>query len=168
MEWNYQIHDKEMLAIMCALELEEWCHFLEGSVQKFKIHMDHKNLSYFQEAHKLNCHQAQWSLYLSRFDFNLTHKPRKQMGRPDVLSRRADHPRGMDDNADCTLLTPEAFKARATEAIFMDQICCSTLYDDPVVKALKALDAGDLHSDEWECTEGPILYHGRVYVPNKA
>ncbi len=45
MERNYQIHDKEMLVIMCALE--EWRHFLEGSDQKFKIHMDHKNLSYF-------------------------------------------------------------------------------------------------------------------------
>ncbi len=44
-EWNYQIHDKEMLVIMHALE--EWRHFLEGSDQKFEIHMDHKNLSYF-------------------------------------------------------------------------------------------------------------------------
>ena len=44
-EWNYQIHNKEMLAIMHALE--EWRHFLEGSNQKFEIHMDHKDLSYF-------------------------------------------------------------------------------------------------------------------------
>src|SRR5258707_12621126 len=36
-EQNYQIHDKEMLAIMRMLE--EWRHFLEGSDQKFKIHM---------------------------------------------------------------------------------------------------------------------------------
>jgi len=55
-EWNYQIHDKEMLAIMCMLE--EWRHFLKGSDQKFEIHMDHKNLSYFREAHKLNHRQA--------------------------------------------------------------------------------------------------------------
>src|SRR5258707_14303924 len=41
MERNYQIHDKEMLVIMCALE--EWRHFLEGSNQKFEIHTDHKN-----------------------------------------------------------------------------------------------------------------------------
>src|SRR5260370_42085120 len=115
MEWNYQIHDKEMLAIMHALE--EWRHFLEGSDQKFEIHMDHKNLSYFQEAHKLNRHQARWSLYLSRFDFVLTHKPGRQMGRPDALSRQADHLKGVDDNADCTLLTPEGFELRATEAI---------------------------------------------------
>src|SRR5258708_7944634 len=51
-ERNYQIHDKEMLAIMHTLE--EWRHFLEGSDQMFEIHTDHKNLSYFQEAHKLN------------------------------------------------------------------------------------------------------------------
>jgi len=28
-ERNYEIHDKEMLAIICALE--EWRHFLEGA-----------------------------------------------------------------------------------------------------------------------------------------
>src|SRR5258708_29683899 len=150
MEQNYQIHDKEMLAIMHTLE--EWRHFLEGSDQKFKIHMDHKNLSYFQEAHKLNRHQAHWSLYLSRFDFILTHKPGRQMGRPDVLSRQADHLRGADDNTDFTLLTLEVFKLRAMEAVtlegeeatFMEQIQWSTQYDDPVVKALKWGDSAPM------------------------
>src|SRR5260221_803928 len=50
-ERNYQIHDKEMLVIMHALE--EWRHFLEGSDHKLEIHTDHKNLSYFREARKL-------------------------------------------------------------------------------------------------------------------
>ncbi len=118
MERNYQIHDKEMLAIMHALE--EWRHFLKGSDQKFKIHTDHKNLSYFQEAHKLNRHQARWSLYLSRFDFILTHKPGRQMGRSDALSRWADHLRGVDDNADFTLLTPEVFELRVMEAVTLE------------------------------------------------
>src|SRR5258708_23929463 len=117
-EWNYQIHDKEMLVIMHALE--EWRHFLEGSNQKFEIHMDYKNLSYFQEAHKLNHHQAQWSLYLSRFDFILTHKPGRQMGRPDALSRQVDHLKGADDNTDCTRLVPEVFELRAMEAITLE------------------------------------------------
>src|SRR5258708_4574131 len=154
-ERNYQIHNKEMLAIMRALE--EWRHFLEGSDQKFEIHTDHKNLSYFQEAHKLNCHQAQWSLCLSRFDFILTHKPGRQMGRPDALSRRADHPRGAEDNAACTLLTLEVFELRAMEAVtlegeeavFMEWIRQSDQYDDLVVQAFKSLDAAELCSDEW-------------------
>ena len=51
-ERNYQIHDKEMLAIIWALE--EWRHFLEGTVEKFEVYTDHKNLSYFRTAQKLN------------------------------------------------------------------------------------------------------------------
>jgi hypothetical protein len=34
-ERNYEIHDKEMLAIIHALE--DWCHFLEGARHKFEI-----------------------------------------------------------------------------------------------------------------------------------
>ena len=52
MERNYEIHDKEMLAIMQVLE--EWRHFLEGTEHKFKIWMDHKNLEYFRTSKKLN------------------------------------------------------------------------------------------------------------------
>ena len=51
-ERNYEIHDKEMLAIVCALE--EWRHFLEGTEHQFEIWTDHKNLEYFMSAKKLN------------------------------------------------------------------------------------------------------------------
>jgi len=51
-ECNYEIHDKEMLAIIRCLE--EWRHFLEGTVIKFKIWTDYKNLEYFMKAQKLN------------------------------------------------------------------------------------------------------------------
>ena len=51
-ERNYEIHDKEMLAIIRALE--EWRHFLEGAEHSFEIWTDHKNLEYFMSAKKLN------------------------------------------------------------------------------------------------------------------
>ena len=51
-ECNYQIHDKEMLAITCTLD--KWHHFLEGMTEKFKILTDHWNLTYFRDAQKLN------------------------------------------------------------------------------------------------------------------
>src|SRR5258707_12389206 len=94
------------------------------------------------------------------------------MGRPDALSRQVDHPRGAEDNADCTLLTPEVFELKATEAVtlegeeavFMEQIRQSDQYNDLVVKALKALDAGELCSDEWMHAEEVVLYRGRVYI----
>jgi hypothetical protein len=67
-ERNYKIHDKEMLAVMRALE--DWHHFLEGAHHKVEIWTDHKNLEYFMMAKKLNRRQARWSLYLSRFNFS--------------------------------------------------------------------------------------------------
>jgi hypothetical protein len=41
-EWNYEIHNKEMLAIIRALD--KWRHFLEGAPHKVEIWTDHKNL----------------------------------------------------------------------------------------------------------------------------
>ena len=44
-EQNYEIHNKEMLAVIRCLEA--WRHFLEESRSKFEVWMDHKNLEYF-------------------------------------------------------------------------------------------------------------------------
>ena len=51
-ERNYDVHDKEMMGIMCALEA--WRHYLEGCKHKIKIWTDHRNLEYFISAKKLN------------------------------------------------------------------------------------------------------------------
>ena len=114
-EWNYEIHDKEMLAIIRALE--EWWHFLEGAQLKFEIWTDHKNLEYFRTSKKLNRRQARWSLYLSRFDFSLHHRPGCLMGKTDALSQRADHGTGAEDNMNMTLLRPELFTIQALEGL---------------------------------------------------
>jgi hypothetical protein len=41
-EWNYKIHDTEMLAIIRGLE--EWRHYLEGARHPIEIWTNHKNL----------------------------------------------------------------------------------------------------------------------------
>src|SRR5258705_10375164 len=141
-ECNYQIHDKEMLAIMHALD--EWHHFLEGVTEKFEILTDHWNLTYFQDTQKLNHQQACWSLFLSCFDFSLCHQPGWLMGRPNALSWRSNHPHGKDDNANVTLLPSDVFEVCNTEATLVDSrgdelvecIQRSMDYDDTVVKAL--------------------------------
>jgi len=101
-ERNYKIHDKEMLAIICALE--EWRYFLKGARHPVKIWMDHKNLEYFMTAKKLNCRQVRWSLYLACFNFRLVHCPGRCMGKLDALSQRPDHGNGASDNEDVVLL----------------------------------------------------------------
>ena len=55
-EQNYEIHDKEMLAVIKCLEV--WRHYLEGAKLEFEIWTDHKNLQYFMMSQKLNCRQA--------------------------------------------------------------------------------------------------------------
>jgi len=113
MERNYEIHDKEMLAIIRPLE--EWRHFLEGATHPVEIWTDHKNLEYFMTAKKLNRRQARWSLHLARFDFLLHHRSGHTMGKPDVLSRRADHGNGASNNKNVVLLRLEFLAVRALE-----------------------------------------------------
>ena len=58
-EINYEIHDKELLAIFDAFA--QWRHFLEGSPHQVIVFSDHKNLAYFQNAHVLNRRQGRWA-----------------------------------------------------------------------------------------------------------
>jgi hypothetical protein len=108
-ECNYEIYDKEMLAIVRCLE--EWDAELRG-VQSFEIHTDHKNLEYFMTVRKLTERQMRWSLILSRYNFVIVHIPGKENERADALSRRdQDLPANADDqrltDRNIQLLKPE-------------------------------------------------------------
>jgi predicted aspartyl protease len=110
-ECNYEIYDKEMLAIVRCLE--EWDAELR-SVEKFEIRSDHKNLEYFMTVRKLTERQMRWSLILSRYNFMISYLKGKDNVRADALSRRdQDIPQGEDDDRlqhrTMTLLKPEFF-----------------------------------------------------------
>ena len=49
---NYEIHNKEILAIIRYLEVLSY--FLERTKDQFEIWMDYKNLEYFMKAQRLN------------------------------------------------------------------------------------------------------------------
>jgi len=145
-ERNYEIHDKEMLAIVRCLEA--WRHFLEGTIVKFEIWTDHKNLEYFMKVQKLNRRQARWALYLSRFDFVLKHVPRTKMEKADSLSRRPDWEVGVErDNEDETLIKKEWLENRRTKKVeviveevdLLEKIRQSRVRDDKVVKAVEEM-----------------------------
>ena len=51
-ERNYEIHDREMLAIMEALK--DWHQYLLGAKHSVEVWIDHLNLTYFRQAQKLN------------------------------------------------------------------------------------------------------------------
>lgn len=85
-ECNYDIYDKELLAIVKAFE--QWRAELEGSPFGIEVHSDHKNLVYFMRSKLLNRRQARWSEFLSRFEFRIAYTPGSFNTRADALSRR--------------------------------------------------------------------------------
>jgi RNase H-like domain found in reverse transcriptase/Reverse transcriptase (RNA-dependent DNA polymerase)/Integrase zinc binding domain/Integrase core domain len=85
-ECNYEIHDKELLAIVSCVK--EWRSELMGLTDPFTILTDHKNLKYFFSTRQLSERQVRWSHILSQFNFKLQFRAGKNSERPDALSRR--------------------------------------------------------------------------------
>lgn len=161
-ERNYEIYDKELLAMMTALD--EWRHYLMGAKHEFEIWTDHKNLEYFKKPQKLNRRQARWVTELADYHFKLYHKPGKLHTKPDLLSRRVDHHRGQDDNENVTLLKPYWFRAMEFEVVqdntFLERIRKSRRNSDIAIeKALLNKEKG------WEEMDNIVTWHGRIYVP---
>ncbi len=104
-EQNYDIGNRELLAIKLALE--EWRHWLEGTVHPFQVITDHRNLEYLRDAKRLNSRQARWALFFTRFHFTVTYRPGTQNSRADALSRL--HQPMQDTTEPETILPPALF-----------------------------------------------------------
>ena len=89
-----------------------------NALETFKIWMDHKNLKYFQEPHKLNRRQARWYLKLQDYDFTLRHIPGKMNTKADILSRK-DQVNTKENNKDIQLLKEKLWSRRMTVEITM-------------------------------------------------
>jgi hypothetical protein len=176
-ERNYKIYDKELLAIIRALE--EYCHYLEGHEEVLEIWSDHQNLTYFREAQKITRQQAQWSLFLTRFNFTLKHCLGKTMLRADPLSRRPDHEEGVKtNNLDHTVLKPKFFAIKAmftchlaivqdNDVILRIKIALENNAMTKSCKHLLTLGAREFKKSlqEWNFEQGLLLHCGKIYVP---
>jgi hypothetical protein len=87
-ECNYEIYDKELLAIIRCLE--EWRPEFEGTETPVRVLTDHRNLEYSMSTKMLNRRQARWSEFLSRYNFRIIYRPGKQGEKPDALNRRSE------------------------------------------------------------------------------
>ena len=88
-ERNYDIHDKELLAVVEAFRT--WRVYLEGLDTPVQVYTDHKNLLYWTTTKELNRRQVRWSETLSRFRFKIHHVRGNENGSADALSRRPDY-----------------------------------------------------------------------------
>jgi len=87
-EINYEIHDKELLAIVDAFK--HWRRYCEGATNQVQVFSDHQNLEYFTTTKILNRRQARWAQELAGIDFRIYYRPGNWNGKPDALSRRSE------------------------------------------------------------------------------
>jgi len=104
-ECNYNIYDRELLAIMKAIT--HWRPYLICMEEPFTIYTDHANLLYWKSLHKLNQRTAHWHSELQDYHFMLEHIPGKTHTAADALSRPSGSDKGKQDNQQITIL-PEA------------------------------------------------------------
>jgi hypothetical protein len=173
-ELNYEIHDKELLAIVAAFK--EWRVYLEGSPHNIQVYTDHHNLTYFKTSKELNRRQTRWSELINSHDYTLIHRPGIKNKRADALSRRPDYIPSGHKQQTPPLLKPKVFHLMATQIsitppqrLTMEEKIKLFYNKDP--KTVKLL--ADLKDPNTEALShytldpsGLILYRDLVYVPN--
>jgi len=142
-ELNYDVHNKELLAIFEAFKM--WQHYLEGSASPINVVMDHKNLEYFSTTKVLTYQQARWLEYLSQFNLVIRFCPGCLGTKLDALTRQWDvYPKERENGY--TSVNPHNFCPVFTH----EQITASlqaTILTPPTLCAATILDQNQLYSD---------------------
>lgn len=176
-EINYEIYDKELLAIVAAFE--HWRNYLYGAAHPVKVYTDHRNLLYYTTTRKLNRRQARWSIFLAEFDFVITFRPGNKQGKPDALSRRPEYALKGDEVAvtqqSAVVLKPRMLKLNTTlsypapqDTNILSLIRKSQEKDEKIVEISRNLRIGQARDDEHKDyalnEEGLVTRKGALYV----
>lgn len=158
-ERNYQIYDKEMLAIIKALQ--KWRKQLLPASEKFIIQTDHNNLKYYRDPQKLTRRQARWSAVLQEFNYVIEHISGKSNTKADILSRRPGYDEGEEDNEEIVVLKEDKIRRKKyiPRNIEEEIVFHRKEIEEDVIQRMK--------KEKWwkQCDDGTLLYRGKLYVP---
>jgi hypothetical protein len=179
-ECNYEIYDKELMAIIRAFE--EWHPELQSIINPIRVLSKHKDLEYFIITKLLNRHQAHWSQFLSQFNFKIVYRPSTASGKLDALSHRSrDLPKAGDNHSlenQTTIIKRKniiQLSAMATPTLaspVLAQLFTDGYNEDPFPnKILKLLQDGAKHCREISLAEynkhnNLLHYCQRIWVLN--
>ena len=179
-EFNYNTHDKELLAIFEAFKI--WWHYLEGPAYPINVVTDYKNLEYFSTTKVLTQRQVQWSEYLFQFNLVIRFCPGCLGTKLDTLTRQWDvYPKG--GNTGYATVNPHNFKPIFTQqqlaasiqatVLFFSFLCAATIVDldtlhQDILLALLSDPIVTKHipTDGWWSTDSNslLLLDNRIYV----
>ena len=182
-ECNYEIYDKELLAIIRCFE--EWRPDLEGTDLPVQVLTDHKSLEYFMTTKRLTRRQARWAEFLADYHFQITYRPGKQNDKADALTRRgSDQPGNPEDERQKYMqqtllpvnrLHPSLVEGRVEEVgeasiTFTEKLRAAQSKDQLCRETLKQLDEGERVSRKLSlghCSQnqGLLCYQNRFWIP---
>ncbi|EED14572.1 retrotransposon polyprotein, putative [Talaromyces stipitatus ATCC 10500] len=175
-ELNYNIHDKEMLAIIKALD--EWRPELVGLQRedRFEILSNHKALEYFMTTKKLNAWQARWCEFLHDYYFILKYRPGRVNVLVDTLTRRegAEQEKNLDHRHQ-TLLPLDVLDPQIAQELGLSEVAkihTSVNIMSRVVWANYEAAKEESYlallskNNGWSVSEGRLLYKDRLFVPD--
>ena len=170
-ERNYPIYDKELLAIISALE--NWRHFLKGSTTPFTIYSDHRNLLFQKKPEKMTQRLVRWSLFLSEFNFKILYRSGSSNGKPDSLSRRPDYSNSFIDNdtSSFSILKPEHFCALVSPISSLNDFILSEYKNDSFYLNVcnylenKSLPIPHPQISNFSLSNSFLLFNSKIYIP---
>ena len=179
-ECKYDVHDKELIAIILALE--DWRRYVKGRRRRTKILIDHKNLVPFMTKKKLNERQVRWKQLLSQFDFKIEYRPGKEGGKPDALTSGPGYLPTQEDERNTqmeqVLLPQHYFEDTKIETMELsswqnkneDEIKQTYRKDTQIEKIKNALERGEKEMTEvalglcqWK--DEHLWYEGKIWIP---
>jgi hypothetical protein len=169
-ELNYDVYDKEMLAIVESFK--QWRAYLEGAKYKVEVFTDHNNLQWFTTTKNLTRRQARWSEFLSGFDFHINYRPGRLGTKPDALTRRGDvYPKKggiveANKGNQQILLNPEQLLASLILNDEADIAKIRKSTHDSYWKRMEEVANSD-HPGPFKSENGLLLREGKIYVPKE-
>jgi len=120
-ERNYEIHDKQLLAIIDVFK--ELKTYRLGEEEPVTEYTDHQNLQSFLTKDLWNQRQIPWAQELTNYNLKIGYRPGSKLGKPDELSRRPEYsPEEGARHTDQSILKTEHFQI----SVFHQKGCAET------------------------------------------
>lgn len=172
-ELNYQIYDKELLAIVAVFK--HWRHYLEFSKEPTIVLTDHKNLEYFSTTRNLSRRQVRWAELLGDFHYSIFFRSSKKNAAADSLSRK-DRPSEGGDSRGKTkmiLLDPKLF-LNSVSSVPLDpaqnelltQIVKSLPEDPHFGPIIKTINQDPASEPKYTFNQNILYHQGLICIPN--